>query len=297
MKNRWLVNLVLLAIVASIVTFLYMRPQANNHAAIQYEVSQLKLADFTGVKVEFPTKAAVSFEKQDGFWKMTAPYKVRADQVLVQRMLSIIAATSSDKFSASDLAKFGLNNPLLKLKLIKNTGIEEFVFGTYNPVTEDQYVAYKDAVYLIKGTYSEAASVVPIELVDKTPLAQAEIKRISGFNFSQLEQWQDTHLNVDLTDGKWLVNVPKAKITQNEMNEWLDFSWKQSQAKSVEMYTPDHRITYPSFEVKLKDGKKIHFDKIQESPELLLGRPDEGITYHFSNDVGFTMLNPPLNIK
>ena len=56
-----------------------------------------------------------------------------------------------------------------------------------------------------------------------------------------------------------------------------------------------HRM-FP-FEDQLKNGKKIHFDKIQESPELLIGRPDEGIIYHFSNDAGFTMLNPPLNIK
>ena len=44
-------------------------------------------------------------------------------------------------------------------------------------------------------------------------------------------------------------------------------------------------------------GKTIHFDKLQESPELLLARPDEGLVYHYSNDVGFTMLNPPLNLK
>jgi len=40
----------------------------------------------------------------------------------------------------------------------------------------------------------------------------------------------------------------------------------------------------------------VHFDKIQESPELLLGRPDEGIIYHFPPDTGFTMLNPPVGL-
>jgi hypothetical protein len=102
---------------------------------------------------------------------------------------------------------------------------------------------------------------------------------------------------VDIAEGTWKTNAPKAKITQNELNEWLDFSWKQAQAKQVELYTPDRKITYPSFKVKLKDGTKVHFDKIQESPDLLLARPDEGLLYHFANDVGFTMLNPPLNIE
>ena len=297
MKNRWILNIVMLLVVGGLVAFLYLRPQANTDAPTGYAVSDLKLADFTAIKVEFPALKALQFEKKDGFWYMTAPYKTRADQMSVQRILSIIAANSTEKYPATDLAKYGLDNPELKLQLIKSQGAETFSFGTYNPVTNLQYLAYKDAVYLIQAGYSEAASVQTIEMIDKLPLSPAEIKQISGFDFSRLEQWEETRLNVDIAQGKWSVNVPKAKPTQNELNEWLDFSWKQSPAKSVELYTPDRKTVYPSFEVKLADGKKIHFDKIQESPELLLGRPDEGILYHFSNDVGFTMLNPPINLK
>ncbi len=297
MKKRWLLNLVMLAVVAGLVTFLYMRPQVNTEAASQHEISTLKLVDFTAIKVEFPTKAPTSFEKADGLWRMTAPYKTRADQISVQRILAIIAAKSKEKFPATDLAKYGLDNPQLRLKLSNTAGAQEFVFGTFNPVTEEQYVAFQDAIYLLSGSYAEAASTQPVELIDKNPLAKEEAKQIAGFDFSRLEQWEEVRLNVDIADGKWKVNAPKAKITQNEMNEWLDFSWKQAQAKQVELYTPDHKITYPSFEVKLKDGKKVHFDKIQEAPDLLLGRPDEGLMYHFSNAVGFNLLNPPLNLQ
>ena len=150
---------------------------------------------------------------------------------------------------------------------------------------------------MLPSNYAEAAATQAIELIDKTPLSANEAKQISGINFARLEQWEESAMTVDLADGKWKTNVAKAKITQNEMNEWLDFSWKQALAKQVELYTPDRKITYPSLEVLLKDGKKVHFDKIQESPDLLLGRPDEGILYHFANDVGFTMLNPPLNLQ
>ena len=297
MKNRWLLNLVMLALVAGLVAFLYLRPKANIDVPSQHEVSTLKLADFTAVKAEFSAKVPTSFEKIDGLWRMTSPYKTRADQISVQRILAIIAAKSSEKFPNTDLAKFGLDKPQLKLKLTKATGDEVFNFGTFNSVTEEQYVGYKDAVYLLSGGYAEAAATQPIELIEKTPLTKNEAKQIAGFNFSRLEQWQANALNVDVADGQWKTNEPKAKITQNEMNEWLDFSWKQAQAKQVELYTPDHKITYPSLEVKLKDGKKVHFDKISEAPDLLLGRPDEGIMYHFSNDVGFGMVNPPLNLQ
>ncbi|HZV99602.1 MAG TPA: DUF4340 domain-containing protein [Methylophilaceae bacterium] len=291
MKSRWLVNLVLLALVAGIVAFLYLRPEPKSQAQQSHEISALKLSDFSRLRVEFPAKAPVVFEKVDGYWRLVQPYKTRADQLSVQRILSIVAARSSEKFAATDLARFGLDNPSVKVKMDN----EEFLFGTFNPVTGEQYVAYKDSVYLVPTTYAEAASVQATELIDKNPLKPTE--KIAGFDFSRLEQWEEARLNLDLVDGKWKVSVPNAKPVQNEINEWLDTNWKQPTATSVEPYTPDRKTVYPSFEIKLQGGGKVHFDKLQESPELLLGRPDEGLIYHLPQDAGFSMLNPPIGVS
>lgn len=295
MKKRWILNLILLSVVASLVAFLYLRPKTEVAKASAYEVSHYKLAEFNAISVEFPTKAAVTFEKTDGLWRLTAPYKTRADQASVQRILAIIAANSAEKITTEDLGKFGLNNPSIKLKLVRDqNNAEVFLFGTYNPVTGEQYIAHRNTVYLVSSTYAEAASTQVIELIDKAPLKPTE--KVAGFNFSRLEQWEDAKLNVDLVDGKWKISIANAKPLQNELNEWLDYNWVHNLAKSVELYTPDRKTTYPSFEVKLADGQKIHFDKIQESPDLILGRPDEGLKYYFPQDVGFVMVNPPLNL-
>jgi hypothetical protein len=295
MKKRWLLNLVMLCVVASLVAFLYLRPKQTVEQEASYEVSTYKLAEFNAISVEFPAKAAVQFEKVNGFWRLSAPIKMRADQASVQRILSIIAAKSKDKIISTDLEKFGLNNPELKLKLIRDkNSVEEFTFGTHNPVTDEQYVAHRNVVYLVSNGYAEAASTQLIELIDKSPLKPSE--KVAGFDFSHLEQWEESRLNVDLVEGKWKASILAAKPQQNEMNEWLEFSWMHNPAKSVEMYTPDRKATYPYFEIKLADGSKVHFDKIQESPDLLLARPDEGLIYNFPSDAGFTMLNPPINI-
>jgi hypothetical protein len=291
MKARWLVNILLLVLIVAIATFLHLRQKPPVPAAKAYEVSTLKLGAFTKITVEFPAKAAVVFEKKAGYWRIEKPYSARADQMLVQRLMSIVAATSGEKFPATDLARFGLDAPRLKLRLDD----EEFLFGTFNPVSYEQYVAYKDAVYLLSIRYSESAEMPVVEYIDKSPMKATE--QIVGFDFSRLEQWEEIRLNVDLVDGKWKVSAPNAKPTQNDMNEWMDAYWRHMSATSVEPYTPDRKATYPSFEVKLKDGSKVHFDKIQESPELLLGRPDEGMIYHVAPDIGFTLLNPPINLS
>ncbi|PKO25673.1 MAG: hypothetical protein CVU35_02970 [Betaproteobacteria bacterium HGW-Betaproteobacteria-8] len=290
MIKRWLVNLGLLLLIAGIVTFLYLRPQPEQNGPATHEVSNLKLGDFSKVSIEFPAKAPVAFEKVDGYWHITQPYKARADQMSVQRILSIVAASSTEKFNTDDLAKFGLDQPKLKLKLDE----EEFLFGTYNPVSGEQYLAFQGAVYLVDTIYSESAGTQVVEMIDKSPLKPTE--KIAGFDFSRLEQWEEIRLNVDLADGKWKASAANAKPAQDEMNEWLEVTWKVSPAKSVEPYKSDRNATYPSFEVKLEGGGKVHFDKMQESPELLLARPDEGLIYHFAPDLGFAMLNPPLHI-
>jgi hypothetical protein len=298
MKKRWILNIIMLVVVAGLIAFLYLRPQADVEEKANYEVSQLKLADIRAVKVEFPAKSPVMFEKLDGYWLMKAPYKQRADQLSVQRILSIIAAKSEYKFPISDLAKFGLDNPLVRVTITNEGGEEVFSYGAYNTVTNEQYIAYQDGVYLLSVGYSEAASTQPIEMVDKNILSPAETKQLTGFDFSLLEQWEALHLNLDMdNNGQWKTNVAKAKPTQNDLNEWLEFSWKQNPAKEVETYTPDRNASYPSLTLKMRNGKKVRIEKMMESPELLLARPDEGLIYHYNNDVGFTMLNPPLNIK
>lgn len=290
MKARWLVNLVLLVLIAGIAAFIALRPKTEVQTATAYELSSHKLADFSHISIESPTKAPLVFDKVDGYWRISKPYSARADQRLVQRVLSIVAAKSKEKFPADDLARFGLDNPKLKLKLDD----EEFLFGTHNPVTEEQYIFYKDAVYMLPASYQENAQVQVVEFLDKNPLKPDET--IVGFDFSHLEQWEETRLNVDLNNGKWTASAPQAKITQNEMNEWFESYWTHMSVQSVEPYTPDRKATPPSFEVKLKGGGKVHFEKLQESPELLLGRPDEGMMYHITPDIGFTLLNPPVGI-
>lgn len=297
MKNRWILNIVMLAIVAGLVAFLYLRPEQGQSDKATFPVTSLKLGDIQQLSVEFPAKAPVVFEKIDGYWHMVKPYKNRADQLSVQRILSVIAAESEVQFPAADLAKFGLDKPQLKVVMTNDTGEQVFTYGTYNSVTEQQYVNFQDHIYLLNGRYSEDARTQPIEMVDKNLLSPSEAKQVTGLDLAHLEQWEEAQLKVGIEDGSWKVNVAKAKPTQNDMNEWFEFSWKQNPAKSVEVYTPNRQKTYPSLELELSDGKRIHIDKIMESPELLLARPDEGLIYHFPNDVGFTMLNPPVNIQ
>lgn len=290
MKNRWLINIILLVMVLSISLFLFLKP-AKIKQTKQFSISTFNLSDFDSIKIDFPSKASVFFKKSTESWDMIEPIKARADQFSIQKIISIVATSSSEKLPSNDLAKYGLDKPTMKLKLIHKGMEEEFIFGTYNSVTEDQYLLYKDNVYLISGSYSESAATLPIELIDKLPLSKSE--EIKDFNFSRLEQWQSKRLKVTRNNNEWSANEG-SQFKQNEMSEWFDMTWTKNPAKSVEKYSIDSRIPYKSFDIHTVDGKKITFLRVQESPETQLYRVDEGLLYHFGSDIGFTMMNPPI---
>ena len=290
MKNRWVINIILLVIVLSISLFLFLKPSEIKQKK-QFAISAFNLSEFDSIKVDFPSRASVILKKGIESWEMLEPIKGRADQFSVQKIISIVATSSSEKLPSNDLAKYGLDKPIVKLKLIHKGLEEEFIFGTYNSVTEDQYLLYKDNVYLISSAYSEVASTQPIELIDKSALSQSE--KIRDFDFSRLEQWQSKRLKVTRNNNEWTANEGNS-LKQSEMAEWFDMTWVKNPAKSVEKSSIDLRVPHKSFDIHTTDGKKITFIRLQESPETQLYRVDEGLLYHFGSDIGFTMLNPPI---
>ena len=294
MKSRWLTNIGLLVLVLITLVYSWTIFQKEPVGSAKFELTKFKLSDFDELKIDFPSKISTHFKIIDNHWRMLSPHKARADQLYVYRILSILATSSLEKLSSDDLSKYGLDQPSLKITFLGNKLEEVILFGTYNPINEDQYVLYNNNVFLISGGFSETASFMPVELIEKNPIAKSE--KIKSFDFSRLEQWQDSRLKLNYTNGIWNVKGKNISIIQADVNEWYEMTWKNIPAKSVEPYKMDERLGFKSFDIVL-NNKKLTFYRIQESPELLLFRKDEGLLYHFPSDLGFTMLNPHVQQK
>jgi hypothetical protein len=292
MKARWLLNLGLLLLVAGIALALYLTPpKPSDSGPQQIALSTINPATIQKIRIEFPAKVAVALEQRDGYWYLVEPYKARANQELATHLVSILAATSVERLPGDDLSRYDLHQPALRLKLDN----EELLFGTHNPLNSEQYVAYRGAVYLLPSLYGEAASTQLVEMLDKHLVSPKE--EIVGFDFSGLEQWAATGLSLQRNNDQWEVSIGAAKPVQKEINAWFDENWKNLTATSVETHNAVEKTPWPSFVIKLKNGKNIRVAKLRESPELQLYRPDEGLLYHFPQDVGFVILNPSIGFK
>jgi hypothetical protein len=292
MKSRWILNLLLLLIVAGLGFYVYQRPAPVEEKQQIYNVASFEPASVTHLQIEVPARKALVFEKINGRWMMLEPYQGRADELSIGRVLSVILATSAEKLPLTDAAQFGLDNPQMVLRADDKV----FSFGMFNPVGGQQFVSHENQVYTLETVYGENATVQPSEFLDKRLFDRSEA--ISGFDFGALEQWEGTQLNVDrVDDGKWQVTANKHKPNPNqvEMNDWF-VNWEELQAVSVEPFVP-LKEPLPFALVKLKGGKVVKLIKMQESPEFLVVREDEKLQYHFPQDVGFTILNPPAGFK
>jgi hypothetical protein len=288
MKSRWLVNLALLVIIAGLGLFLYFNPKEEASSFNEVRVSEINQDDIGKIAIEFPAKNPVVLEKHDGHWKLVQPYAARAGDVAVGRILAVLNADSVDKFDTSDLERFGLDNPSLRLRLDD----KEILFGTYNPVNGRQYILFDNSVYLVSTQFYDAAGTQVVELLDKQLLAPDE--KVVGFDFAHLEQWEETGLVVEHNGGNWKVSIPNAKPNKAEMDEWFGDGWKTLSARSVQPYKRNSQENHPYFEILLEGGKRLRIEKHLESPELILARPDEAMEYHFAPDLGFALLNPPV---
>lgn len=295
MKLNWTVNVVLLLVVVAGSFYAWNISQKEPVNDNRIEISNLKLSDFSKIDIEFPSRQPTQFHLTDKGWRMLNPYKARADELYVYRILGILATTSPVKLPADELEKYGLAKPELKITFSNKEEEVTFLFGTYNPVNEDQYILFNDHVYLISGGFSETATFQPLELIDKNPIARFE--KIKGFDFSRLEQWQENRLRVNKSYNEWSVEGDNVSVESIQMDDWFEITWEKLIATSVEPYKMDARIGYKSFDITTEDDHKITFYRIQESPELTLFRKDEGLLYRFPGDLGFTMLNPHVKIE
>jgi len=280
MTSRSLLNLVLLAAVVSLALWVYFKPKPQGDTQ-EYRVSSLSAENAQSIRVEWQGLNIV-LQKAGERWHLTQPLQGRADEVKVGRILEILAATSPRRFPATELERFDLAQPAVRLRIDH----ESFGFGGLAPITNEQYVASGENVYLLAPRYAAVLPRQPADLLSPKLLAENEIP--VGFELENLKLIQQ--------DGNWRITPQKPGVilTQNEFNHWVQ-SWQQAYATGIMLSAnaPDQTVAgKQSIKITLRDGNTVQLLILQQQPELILLRVDEGIRYRFPGESGKRLLDP-----
>ena len=266
-------NLALLAAVIALALAAYFIPHKKEP---EHKLSVLKAADAKSIRIESAGSAPVLLEKTATEWKLTAPVKARADGLQIQRLLEILDAASKDRYPATGLARYGLNEPNARVTINQ----QGFAFGAVNEMSREQYVLSQDGIYPLALRYGAALPKSALQLVARQLFAPEEAP--VAFESGEFKLVQE--------DGKWQLTPPPPDLSQDDINRWVD-EWRLATALAV--LPPSNRKPLATVNLKLKDGTAISVAVLQRQPQLVLARSDQAFEYQFVADAAKRLLVPP----
>ncbi|MCC7546743.1 MAG: hypothetical protein IT532_03170 [Burkholderiales bacterium] len=277
MRTGWLVNIVLVAVVAALAAYAFYRtgrddPQREPIAHLAASVVQRIAIEANGVQT-------IELAREGDAWFVTRPLRARANSTQVDRILDLLAVQGRERMPAQDLQRFDLGRPTLRVRFDETA----IAFGTINPLTQDQYVLVGDAVFMIPS-HHRAAIPDRVERVLTHALLRTNEKPVA-FEFA--------NFSVARADGRWARNPQPADgaLSQDDFNRWVD-EWRY--ASSLLTQPASGKLPAERIAVAFEDGRRVEFGIVQREPELVLVRADEALTFYFSQDTRGRLLAGPM---
>ncbi|MEY4599121.1 MAG: hypothetical protein RLZZ445_1918 [Pseudomonadota bacterium] len=273
-KHGWLINIALLVAVA-LLTWLALRAPSREEAA-RTPLSAVKPAAVSRITLTRPARPAITIERRSEQWWMTAPFKARADEFQILRMLTILEAQPTAQLPATDRARFELEPPSAVLDI---DGVQ-YAFGGINTVTREQYVLRGDTIHAVELRHGAGLPLNATALVRRALLAENEQPVAVAL----------PEFTVSKNDGRWVLSPPSEGAGADELQRYVD-QWRMASAATAEPY--DQRPPQSDIRITLTDGSTLTMGVLQRQPQLVLWRRDNGLQYSFLVGAARSLLDKP----
>jgi hypothetical protein len=277
MNRRWLINIVLVATVLILAALVLFRPGIEKPAQ-KDRISTIADSEISRMIIEVARTAPIVLERKDeNTWYMQKPRPGRTNPFLVSGALRVIRAQSEHRLpddAMTNLARYGLAAPRAKVRFDKHI----LLFGDTNPVNNQQYVLFDNTVHMIDHRYMMAVARNHTDFLSKQLVE-------SGRRPVKLTL---PGLTLGLANGSWRATPAPATLPADRVKQLVD-DWQHAQALFVKPYEKKRAESWVTmkFALKEKGGKdtSLRIGILSTSPELVLYRPDEGLQYHFPQDL------------
>lgn len=269
-KNRWFINLTLVALVASLSLLLMYKPGLKEKTAAT-PLSDINSDNITSIKIVRQGKDEIILQRQNTSWLLTQPINARSNEFNVKRILNLLSINSDTQFTAEgkQLKKYGLEQATTKIFL----NDLEIAIGIRHPLKSSQYLLYNNKIHL-----------VPSALM---PPTIAYTDYISGKLIEKDKKIVEIVLpqaTFKLDKGIWLLQPANDEISNDDINNLID-EWRYANALSVYPYQGkpiDKKIVIRYLENDTDtSNKELVIGIIAYKPDFILYRQDEGLEYRF----------------
>ncbi len=274
MRQRTLINLALLLVVAGLALFIAFAP--DEEAPLDLEplsdenpraVSRIRLKPAAGTSIEL--------RRVDGAWHLVDPMRIAANDFRVKALVRVLEAPVHARMDAApeQFARFGLAPPQARILLDD----KEVLFGDTEPIHGRRYLLYDGKVALVDDTFfshvrSSAANYVNPALLGRDPSPQS-------FVLPGIRLYRDA--------GNWRLDSDDENVDADSISMLVD-AWRHAQATAVRPY--EQSLDWNGvIRIELADGD-LRFDLAHTEYELILGRPELGIQYQLTKAAGARLL-------
>lgn len=278
MKNRWLLNIALAALIAALVLLAIYKP-GTKPGPTGTPLTSLASPDIQRIRLLRPQQPPMVLEKNGETWRLTGPRAARANEARPNELVQLATTPVPTRFpvAPTELVKYGLDNPLATLFLNEH----EIRFGGMHPLENQIYVWHDGQVALLPVAVLRAASAPPNDFLN-AGLLEENTKplafRFPSFSLKQNEQ------------GAWVRSPELKELASDAINRFVN-EWRYARALSVAPYSGKpvkERVT-----ITIADADKtrtLELGVLTHTPEFIVYRKDENLEYHFPTDVGTRLM-------
>jgi len=292
MKNRWLINLGLIVIVALLISVALYKPGKDKDEKEKplTNLTTESINKINTIEIRRKNLTDLSFKKTDKAWQLVKPFPARANEFNINAVLRIATTAVESSFTATaqELEKFGLSNPATVLTLGEYT----IVVGRMHPLKNSRYVLSDNTisvlpVYALRILENSKNDFINNRLLNEG-MRLSEIL-LPGAKISEKEgQWKVSSKKIDVKKNK---NIPPDKL-----NDFIA-EWENARALTVLRYSGRPAVAKIKLKIKGKNaaGKadyNITLGVLAYEPEFVLYRKDEDLEYRFPQEAGKRLLQP-----
>lgn len=285
-KRRWLLNLLLIAVVAGL-AIIVAYTQLAGPKMPPPTLTALRSPDVTRIELAHKGRSTIVLAREEsnrgdteGKWRMQEPLPARTNPFNVQALLSLAGASTVSElpFVPERLAAYGLDNPPTTVRFNDTT----VFFGGTHPFQDQVYARHADRVFLVSAQQFRVATYAYSSFID-TQLLEPD-RRISAFDLPGFRLRRH--------DGAWQREPALPELSADRIASFVD-QWRHARALAVERSHGGRAIS--RVVLHADGGKALTIEVLAEQPELVLYRMDEGLAYHFPAAVGAQLLTlaPP----
>lgn len=273
MDSRGIKNLLLtiLVILLGLVTwFSGERKEEESHPPL----TAIDPAKVKVIRVSNNNGPEFVLERRDGGWRMTAPYRVAANQPRINILLDLASTPSSEQqpLPLDRLAEFSLDRPLATVQFNDT----QLIFGGTHPYNYRRYLRIGDTLHLTDDLFphhflARAEEFISHQLFPRGQKIR-EIKTVGWHLFRS-------------TDRAWQLDPPQPALSADRLVEKVD-QWQNTWVARIEL---PPKVT-PTSEVQVwfeEQPKPITLGVVEEKKGTLLVSAELGLAYRLpaTNDL------------